>query len=112
MGNPGAGGHTIVAVVKHKVIEALAVATRQTESILLTTISTIWDASAPVVLITSPALAADLDDVKVGIQGTVAYDFHLLVVLKNTALRSRLGADLRLNFLATLTALPGNISTD
>lgn len=77
-----AGGNTVVPIVEHKIIEAFTASTWQTEAVLLTTFSTIRNASTPVVLITSPALATDLDDIEVGIYGTVTYDFHLLVILK------------------------------
>lgn len=76
------GGHTIVAVVEHKVREAHAFAARHTEAVLLAPLTAIRNALAPVIFIAPPALATNLDHVHVGIGGAVAHNLHLLVVLK------------------------------
>lgn len=76
------GGHTIVAVVEHKVREAHAFAARHTEAVLLAPLTAIRNALAPVIFIAAPALATNLDHVHVGIGGAVAHNLHLLVVLK------------------------------
>lgn len=76
------GGHTIVAIVEHKVIEALTLSSRQTEAILLAAIAAVGHTSRPIVLVASPTLAAHLDDIVMGISGAVPNNLYLLVVLK------------------------------
>lgn len=85
------GGHAVVAVVEHEVVEALAEASRDAEAVLLAVLAAVGDASAPVVLVASPALTAHLDHIEIGVSSAVAYDLNLLVVLKKdgTAQRQR-----------------------
>lgn len=81
------GGHTLIAIVEHEVREALAPATGQTEAILPAALPTIRHTSGPIVLVSPPALAADLDDIEVRIGRAIAHDLQLFVVLKENSSR-------------------------
>lgn len=82
-------GYTIVAIVEHEIIETLTLSSGQAEAILLATIAAVGHTSRPIVLVASPTLAADLDDIVVWIGGAVAHDLHFLVVLKEDRTASR-----------------------